>query len=48
MSVVAGGRHWLLRLKGALPLAWKHDLVFRYSVIVGGVALAMLLLRALE
>lgn len=45
-SVLASGRDWLLRLKEALPLAWKHDQVFQYPVVVGGATLAMLVLRA--
>lgn len=31
------------RLKAAFPVAWKHDEIFRYSLILGVIALALCL-----
>lgn len=46
MSVTANSKAWVQRVRRAAPLAWRHDQVFRWAVIVSGIALAVLLTQA--
>ncbi len=46
MTMVVQGKTWLLRLRDAAPLAWKHDQIFRYMLAVAVVAWTVILLHA--
>lgn len=46
MNVNANSKAWVQRMRRAAPLAWRHDQVFRWAVIVSGIALAVLLTQA--
>ncbi len=44
MSAVDNARAWVRKLRAAAPTAWRQDQIFRYALLLGIVASAVILL----